>query len=70
MTEINRIFAQIVPVPQEVLEYLPEDMYERLNDHTVVVKEGIRIILTSRLQTNDGIAGAWSKLGAIKDGSE
>ncbi len=48
MTEINYIPALIVPVTQDFLESLPENVYEQLDENTFIFKEGVRIIMATK----------------------
>lgn len=66
MTQINYVHATCIPIHPDLLAELPEDMYERLTDYSVVVKEGVRIILQTRPQTEEETVEAWVKLKELK----
>lgn len=64
--EINYVHATCIPIHPDLLKELPEDMYERLTDYSVVIKEGVRIILQTRPQTEEETVEAWAKLKELK----
>lgn len=66
MTEINYIHGQIVPAHPDFIAELSPDLYDRLNDYSVILKEGVRVILVSKLPDGDEIVESWLKLKEIK----
>ncbi len=66
MVEINYIHAQMIPAHPKFIEELAPELYDRLTDSSVILKEGIRVILCSELPNEDEIVESWAKLREIK----
>lgn len=67
MVEINYIKCVQVPFHPSDMEALDPDLYERINDYTVVLNEGVRVLLISRPQTEEEILNGWLELKKLKE---
>lgn len=69
MVEINYIHAQMIPAHPKFIEELAPELYDRLTDSSVILKEGIRVILCSELPNEEEIVESWANLRKLKENS-